>query len=350
MLRHDLRHRARLVDVAQRAGCSSAAVSCVLTGAGAGRIRVGQKKAELIRRAAADLNFRPNHAARQLKGKQSMVLGILSRNWETSFQLRTFYWLQQAAAAQGYHILTAQCQSAAEVAAAADEFLARGIDGAMCFGQDADAPDAESCLALARFPRLVSLFGRVDVPGSVCLRVCEASGISQAVEHLHQQGKRRVALILMPGGPGMEQRRKGFSAAHRRLGLTVLPEQIQPVGVYDWIWQQSDIAERVDAWIGRVVVDFGADAVIAQDDFRAAFLIQGLARRGLRVPQDVAVIGYENDLISHHLTPPLSTVHIPVREVAAAAVTMLVTAAATPSAAALKSRTFKPRLRVRGSG
>jgi DNA-binding LacI/PurR family transcriptional regulator len=350
MRRLDPPHRARLVDVAQRAGCSSAAVSCVLTGSGAGQIRVGPQKAELIRRAAADLNFRPNHAAQQLKGKQSLVLGILSRNWETTFQLRTFYWLQQAAAAQGYHILAAQCRSAAEVAATADEFLARGIDGAMCFGHDTDAPDAECCAALARFPHLVSLFGRVDVSGSVCLRVCEASGIAQAVEHLHQSGRRRMTLIVLPEGPGMEQRRKGFLAAHRRLGLKVRAEQIQTVEMFDWIWQQADLAERVDAWIERVVLGGGADAVIAQDDFRAAFLIQGLARRGLRVPQDVAVIGYENDLISHHLTPPLSTVHIPVREVAVAAVQMLVAAAASPSAAALKSKTFKPRLMVRGSG
>lgn len=116
-------HRTRLVDIGQRAGCSHAAVSCVLTGSGEGKIRVGQQKAELIHQLATEMSFRPNYAARQLKGKRSMVLGLVSRNWETSFHLRTFYWLQQACAARGYHILAAQCKSAPEMVPAA-------IDGA----------------------------------------------------------------------------------------------------------------------------------------------------------------------------------------------------------------------------
>lgn len=340
-------HRTRLIDIAQRVGCSHAAVSCVLTGAGEGRIRVGRQKALLIRQVAKELNFHPNHAARQLKGKRSMVLGILSRNWETSFHLRTFYWLQQVSASRGYQILAAQCKSAAEVAATAEEFLSRGIDGALCFGQDTDAPDGESCEALARFPRLVSLFGRIAVPGSAFVGVCEATGIRQAVEHLHDRGRKKIAVLLTRDGREMQQRRKGFLAAHRGLGRSVGSEQIQ-CGTSEWTWHQPDVHQRVDAWIERVVITAGVDAIIAQDDFRAAFLIQGLVRRGLRVPEDVAIVGFENDLISHHLTPPLTTVHVPVREVAEAAVAMLVEAAEDP-AVELKSKTLKPRLMVRGS-
>jgi DNA-binding LacI/PurR family transcriptional regulator len=338
----------RMIDIARQAGCTRAVVSHVLSGTGEGQIRVGPQKAELIRQIAAQLEFHPNHAAQQLKGKRSKTLGVVSKAWNRSFHLRVFYWIQQAAAERGYQVLTAQAASIKELRGAIRQFLSRGLDGAMCFAQGSEALGPLGEPIVARLPRLVSLYGRTAVPGAVFVDVDEADGIRQALEHLHQRGRTRIALLLAEECEGSQQRREGFLEASRRLGLSAAAEQVY-AGTSDWDWERPGVHDVIDAWIEQVVVGAGADAVIAHDDFGAAFLIQGLARRGLRVPRDVAVVGYENDLISHHLAPPLSTVHMPVREVAEAAVAMLVQAAEEPGSRPLVSRTFKPRLMVRGS-
>jgi len=338
----------RMVDVAKAAGCSRAAVTHVLTGAGEGQIRVSDEKARLIRKVAKQLNFHPNHAAQQLMGKQSMALGLISTNWREPLHLRAFYWLQVLAAARGYQLLTAQCATLEETQRTVRQFRSRGIDGAMAFaeGREFHAPAVRECLG--QLPLLVSLFGRSCVPGATSLEVDEADGIRQAVEHLHAQGRRKIVLLLEEKSLSSTRRHNGFTRAHRDLGLKVRPEQIF-IGTKTWLWSLPDLYEQVDAQIERLVIQHHVDAVIASNDYVAAFILQGLARRGLSVPRDVAVVGCENDLVSHHTNPALTTIHFPVHEVAEAAVGMLAAAAERGNLELLQSRAFKPTLLTRGT-
>ncbi|MGO9114628.1 MAG: LacI family DNA-binding transcriptional regulator [Thermoguttaceae bacterium] len=346
-----LRPETRMVDVAKAAGCSRAAVTHVLTGAGQGQIRVSDEKARFIRKVARQLNFHPNHAAQLLKGKQSMTLGLISANWREPLHLRAFYWLQILSAARGYHLLTAQCLTTEETQRTVQQFRSRGIDGAMVFadGREFDVSVVRKCLA--ELPLLVSLFGRSCVPGATSLEIDEADGVRQAVEHLLAQGRRKIALLLEEKSRSATRRRNGFIRAHEHLGKAIRPEQIF-IGTKTWLWSQPDLHELVDVQIERLVFGQRIDALIASNDYVAAFLIQGLTRRGLCVPRDVAVVGFENDLVTHHTNPPLTTIHFPVHEVAEAVVNMLAEAAANggdPKRRILQSKTFQPRLMIRGT-
>ena len=100
-----------MIDVARLAGVSRAAVSYVLMGARGGQARVGEEKTKLIRRAAAELRYKPNYAARRLKGKSPAVLGMISSDWRDHFQLRVFCWVQGATSARDYQVLTAEASS-----------------------------------------------------------------------------------------------------------------------------------------------------------------------------------------------------------------------------------------------
>ena len=337
----------RMVDIARRAGCSHAAVSHVLTGAGAGKIRVSAKKAILIRRIARQLDFQPNHAARQLKGMHSHILGIISRNWRDVFQLRMFSWLQQSAAGRGYQVLASQCQTPAELREAARTFRSRDVDGALCYAPLWEDPQPGLERVLSQWGPVVSLFGPVGMPGCGCVELDEADGIRQAVAHLHQRGRRRIALLLERESASTRSRRDGYLSAHRDLRLAVCP-QLQYAGTADWVWDLPGFEQRVDAVVRRLALDEGADAVIAHDDYGAALVIQALSRLGLAVPKDVAIVGYQNDLIAHHLNPPLTTLHVPVREIVEQAVEMLIGMIQNPGTQPAR-QTVTPSLVVRGS-
>jgi LacI family transcriptional regulator len=345
-----------MVDVAKAAGCSRAAVTHVLTGSGQGQIRVSDEKARLIRAVAKQLNFHPSHAAQLLKGKPSTTLGLISANWREPLHLRAFYWLQVLAAQRGYQLLTAQCLTLEETERTVVQFRSRGIDGAMVFaeGQEFRTPAMRACLS--QLPLLVSLVGRPLIPASVALEFDEADGIDQTVRHLQEQGRRKIALLLEDRSASSSRRRQGFLQAHKSLGIDVKGEQIF-VGTKLWIWSLADLREQVDAAIERLVFGCGVDALIASNDHVGAFLAQGLSRRGLRVPADVALVGCENDLVSHHTNPPLTTIAFPVRDLAQAAVDMLTADGKGADAAStgakpetrFRSQTFKPVLMVRGT-
>jgi LacI family transcriptional regulator len=130
--------------------------------------------------------------------------------------------------------------------------------------------------------------------------------------------------------------------------MKIKPEQTF-IGTKTWLWSLPDLYEQVDAQVERLVFQQRIDAVIASNDYVAAFMIQGLSRRGLCVPRDVAVVGCENDLVSHHTNPALTTIHFPVHEVAEAAVGMLAAAAERGNLELLQSQEFKPTLLTRGT-
>ena len=150
-----------MIDIAQQAGISCSAVSHVLLGTGNGQIRVSEAKAAQIRQVAKQLNFKPNYAARQLKGKHSSAIGMLSSYWRDSLQLRVFSWVLQACSARGYQVLAAQGGTPDSLDRSIQEFNARGVQGVLCFAYGSDVEDPESLAVLAKMPYVVSLLGQV---------------------------------------------------------------------------------------------------------------------------------------------------------------------------------------------
>lgn len=338
----------RMIDIARSAGCSRATVSHVLSGAGAGKIRVSEAKARQIRRIAQRLDFQPNHAALQLKGKHSRILGIISRNWRDAFQLRVFSWLQHFSAAHGYQVLAAQCQSPAELRQAAGNFISRGVDGIVCYSPPWEQPQPGLRAILRRFGHVVSLFGPLDVPDCCCLDLDEAGGVRQAVLHLHQRGRRRIALLLESDSESTRRRREGYLRAHRELGLPC-PRGLQYTGASTWVWDIPGVHQRVEQAVGDLVLKRQADALIAHDDYGAAFIYQALDRLGYRPGREVAVVGYQNDLVAHHLTPPLTSIHVPVRETVQRAVETILARIENPDAPRPGDTVIRPELIVRDS-
>jgi DNA-binding LacI/PurR family transcriptional regulator len=170
----------------------------------------------------------------------------------------------------------------------------------------------------ARCGRMVTM--GPSAPGIPYVDMENAAGAYAAVEHLHGTGRRRIAAVHgQEGNPCADARREGYGRVVRDLGLPRIEAigKFRPEAGYEMT--QRLLAE-----------DPSIDAIFAASDLVATGVIRALSHLGRRVPQDVAVVGFDNCIIASSLTPALTSVHQPVEEMAAAATRALVNRQVAP--------------------
>ena len=238
------RRPVRMSDIARKAGVSHSAVSLVLSGDEEKVKRVGPKKAEKIRRIARKLNFHPNHAARQLTGKRSGVVGAFG-NWYDQTDLRVLSWLNELGGAGGLKILSGQSHAhyfdgvPGRFRQFVGDHRAHGLDGLIFVARVNEATWPEAAEVLAEVPRVISLLGNPQIPGASCVCCDAAKGVQIAVEHLHRQGRRKIVQILEDDrGQMNQQRQAAFFAAHQVLERPCGPDQIS-LATRDWWMPES---------------------------------------------------------------------------------------------------------------
>jgi LacI family transcriptional regulator len=295
-----------MIDIARLAGVSRPAVSAVLSGTGKGNIIISEKTAAKIRRIAKELNFHPNHAARQLAGKRSRIIGALAKTWFWQTEQRALAWLNQLAASRNFKILAWQMDAQSEgVEAFIDECLGWNIDGIICVTFKYDDVWPRAAESMARLPRVVSILGDPGVPNGHSVQIDVASGVRKCVEHLHRRGCRRIVQILESNKSKMDrQRYEAFLAAHRDF---YGPADDDQVCFATEGWRVEDYP-KFQELAQQLVVDRRADAIMTESDFSVPGLIRGLAHLGRRVPDDVALIGWGYENVGRGVTPSLTTV------------------------------------------
>jgi DNA-binding LacI/PurR family transcriptional regulator len=334
-------HAVRLIDVARAAGVSRVAAAHVLNGAGNGSVRVAPATRERVERIARELNYRPNRAAQQLRGVPSGLIGVIfDSQWPTNFQRLSL--LEQAGIARGLRFMVGQVHGDPRlVAQYLDDFQSRGVQGILCV-VDLHRRYYDEMRPLFAGRRDVIFHGRPLVEESSCVRVDTADGIRQAVSHLLDRGRQRIGLLLSSSGDQyMQFRRDGYEAEHVARGLAVEPALVWCAEAETGIPDQAALDRAVDL----LVRDAQADAIIAADDVWAVRLIQRLKARGVRVPDDVAVVGYDNLDLATVIEPALTTIDQQHESYAREAIDLLLNLGHSPATTA----TVKPKLIVRES-
>jgi len=341
--------RVRMVDVAARVRCSQAAVSHALSGTGVGQIRLSPERIAEIRRVAAEMGYQPNYAARQLTGKRSHVIGVVVDVLLTATHARILAWIQHLAYQLGLHVLVMQtANETSRVQQAVDQYTRRGLEGLIYVAYLNDAHWSAAAEVLAACPNLVSVLGRPTIEGSPYIDVDVADGAGQSVMHLVDSGRQNIVLLLDDLESSWNRsRRDGFLEAHRHLGRDVNEDHVCVAD--DRIdWSQPDPDARVDRMIATLIDGRGADAIVT-DDTMAGLLSQGLARRGIRVPQDVALVGHGNEVLVHFTYPRLTTIDIRIHEVMERAVNTLAASIEDCPPPQVNSEVIQPKLLVRES-
>jgi LacI family transcriptional regulator len=298
-------NRARIVDVARKAAVSRAAVSAVLNG-GSHTTRVSEKTAAKIRRVAKELNYHPNHVARQLAGKRGNVVGVLG-NWKFAPVAGRFLpYVNHLAAEKGYRIFAWESSGSIEsIESYLDESLGRGIEGILYLAFDNDASWPEMAPRLARIPHVVSVLGDPGVPSGSCVLSQPAEGVRQVIEHLYAVGRQKIAFVLENMDTGINrQRAEAIRTVHGQLHRALEPDYLC---VATQGWTEND-GEKYDALCKELVGDRQVDAIAADSDYSAIMLMRSLRRLGRHVPEDVAVVGFGNDLAARWCDPLLTTV------------------------------------------
>ncbi|MET7519283.1 LacI family DNA-binding transcriptional regulator [Streptomyces sp. NPDC005480] len=317
-------HRAvTMRDVAQAAGVSVSTVSHVVNDTGA---RIGAEARERVRRAIEDLGYRPNAMAKNLvKGGSRFVGLVADAIASTPFAGQIIHGAQDEAWQHGYVLLVANTEGneAAEASAISMmlEHKVRGVLYSTWYHRAVDLPagltEADTVL--------VNCF---SADGSTPAVVPdERSGGREAARLLLEQGHRRIAFLnTRTPSPARDGRLEGYREA---LGAAGLPFDLDLV---------ADV--RPDQEGGYAAVDkvlaMRATGVFCHNDRVAMGLYDGLREHGLRVPDDLSVVGFDNqEVIAAHLRPTLSTVALPHYELGRRGVRVLLGLEAPEGAAPL---------------
>jgi LacI family transcriptional regulator, galactose operon repressor len=329
-------------DVARQAGVSLSTVSQVLNG------RPGYASAttrDRVLEVARELGYRPNALARGLVTSRTGTLGIVITDITRGFFTKVVGSIEQVASQQGYSVLLACADGIQPEQTALETFLDKRVDGIICMSSTMET-SADHILQVAR----------LGVPLVVINRPLHTTELNQiawddveigqrATEHLIGLGHRRIAhLNGMHHGTGRRSavdRIVGYRAALTAAGIPI-DESLIVEGGFDYHIAFAACGRLFDR-------PNPPTAVFAANDSMAIAIINALHRRHLRVPDDVSVVGANDDLHAVHVDPPLTTVRLPVTVAGRRAAELILAAIGAPSTAEPISEMVASELVVRGS-
>lgn len=158
----------------------------------------------------------------------------------------------------------------------------------------------------------------VDAPRFDCVRTDHTFGAEAAVRHLHDAGKRRIALFGLPNATA-PQLQRGYARAADTLGLDAVAAEISagPHGFHEWAADVDLLVERYLAEADRL----GVDGVIINPDMHAVAFVRALVARGTRIPDDIAVVSYDDE-IAHMCEIPVTAIAPPRFDLGATAISL----------------------------
>jgi DNA-binding LacI/PurR family transcriptional regulator len=297
-----------ILDVAERAGVSKSLVSLVMRDSP----RVSEESRAAILRAADELHYRPNAVARSLVRRRSFLIGVMLSDLHNPFFVEVVDGIEHAALAANYHALFNTGGRTAEGEAVAIETLLQlRTDGLILAGPVLTSREILAAAATTQVV-LVARPSRWREVDSVTND--DRTGARLAVEHLVELGHRSIAHIDGGKGAGAGARRAGYADAMRRNGLRDEAHVVR--GAFTEEGGAGGVVQLLKS--GR-----RPSAIFAANDLAAFGALQKLEERGLQVPDDVSLVGYDNirpGAIGHN---NLSTIDQPRREMGATAVNLL---------------------------
>ncbi len=319
--------RVTLHDVAREAGVSVNTVSRALNG----KPDVSPETRARVLEVAKRLGYRPNRLARGLRSNKTFTLGVIVTDIANPFFAELVKGVEEAARQNGYSILLEDTgEDSEKEATAIQTMLAERVDGLLITPVQSDSNTLEDVLK-SKIPTVLMgrYFSDLKLPYVV---TNDVRGAALATKHLIDLGHRNIAHV---GGPlhisSAQDRLSGYRQALQAHGIPIRKEYVLMGAV-----TLEDGYE-----VGKELLKLKPlpTAVFAYSDFVAIGLMQSLLDEGLRIPDDVSLVGYDNITFSAYTRVPLTTVEIPKRDLGREAVQMLVQL--LKGGSALKSREKK---------
>ena len=298
---------ASIREVAKRAGVSPATVSRVINGTA----RVDEEKRERVEKAIEETGFRPNELARALYRKSSKIIGVIVPDIENPFFSELAKAIEKEAYEQEYRILLCNSDDQKEKELANLQMLAQlQADGVILMTNTGEKSQSYEAVSMP----IVFVDRRLDEMGQTS--VIEAdhyAGGKLAAEHLIACGCRKITCIRGPQELSSGKKRyEGYREVCRQYSMK---ERF-----VDSTYKYEDGAKAAEEVLRRYP---DTDGIIACNDMTAVSVYKVLQKRGYRVPDDIQIIGFDGVKFGCFLTPELTTVAQPIKEMGKCAVQMI---------------------------
>jgi LacI family transcriptional regulator len=301
---------ATVIQVAEAAGVSPSTVSRILNGTA----RVSDEKRQAVEKAISDLNFKPNQLAQSLKRGLSMTIGVLTQAIDSPFFNETLRGIEDALTSSGYApLIVSGHWNAREEAERIGLLMARRVDGIIILTGHLDD---ETIVRFSEHLPIVATGHEFEAPRARAIRLDHVTGGYLATKHLIDLGHRRIAHIAgITAHLDAVDRLAGYRKALDEAGIPYEPRLVV----------QGDFREAGGVMAIAQLLERGEPftAIFASNDQTAYGARLALYRKGIRVPDDVSLIGFDDLPASLYATPPLTTVRQPMYEVGRLSVDML---------------------------
>ena len=292
------KHRTSLKDLARELGVSIATVSRALRSSP----EIGQDMQMKVKELAKRLNYRPNPFAQSLRKEAPRVIGVVVPNQVTHYYAAVLDGIEDEARKEGYSVISANTHedTDAEIRAI-DNFISLHVEGIIaCLSQN--TTDYSHFEEISNMGIPLVFFGRTcltDRFSSVTANGDEAA--FQATQHLIDTGSRRIAFIGGPNHLDMVKRRKhGYLEALRENRIAI-DRNLVACEKIDYQW-------AMDATTRLLQQEDRPDAILAFNDIITFAAFTAIKQQGLRIPEDVALIGFTDDVHAQYVTPRMSAI------------------------------------------
>lgn len=300
---------ATIKDVAREASVSIATVSRVFNGAAV----VRPETAKRIREVATRLRYAPHTGARSLITNRTNTLGVLLPDLYGEFFSELIHGIDLTARQNGYHILVSRSWEGRTEISEAMRAMRGRVDGMLLMSPDVHADTLLNVPADLPVVLLCSP-SRGQELDSVTIQ--NFHGAKEMVAHLIELGHRRIAIIKGSAGNfDSAERLRGYRAALKEAGITPLPE----------LEREGDFTEASGFAVALELLQMSVrpTAIFLANDSMAIGAISALRQSGVRIPEDVAVAGFDDIPLARYMDPPLSSVRVHISDLGAKAVEVL---------------------------
>jgi LacI family transcriptional regulator len=306
--------RVTIIDVAQAAGVSATTVSNVLN---ARTETMSQETLLRVQETIRALNYHPNSVARSMVTRRTATVGLIVTEIETPLFLQALNFVEPIARSAGYNVLLCNARNPDDERQAAHVLLEKQADGIIFLSTSlyveddylVQLPPPVPPMVLINRARTYARFDHINWE--------DARGTMTIVEYLVELGHRHIAHLRGPvNRRAAEERFRGYRLALERHGLEYNANYVQPG---DFL----DTAEVEQSTLTLLDLSPPPTAIIAANDTIAATVQRTVQRAGLRVPQDVTVVGVDDQPFCTYLHPALTTLRLPIIEAGKLAIQML---------------------------
>lgn len=290
--------RTSLRDLADRLGVSIATVSRALRNSH----EVGEEMTQKVKQLAKELNYRPNPFAQSLRKEAPHVIGVIVPNLVTHYYAAVLDGIEDYASRRGYSVISTNSHESYErEEQAVENFLNMHVEGIIaCLAQDTVeyshfAQLYDMGVPLVFFARccLPDMFSQVVANGDVAAQ--------EATQHMIDSGSRRIAFIGGPNHLDMVRRRKhGYLQALRENHIPIDRDMV--------VCDKIDFDVARNATLKLLQKENRPDAILAFNDIVTYAAFDAIKSLGLRIPEDVAIIGFTDGDTSAFVTPKLSAI------------------------------------------